>query len=103
MSDEPRRSVVGTPLPAQRSLPFPPRRSGSVAGRTIQESTYSPLPPERHLPADAPNVVVILIDDAGPALPTTLGGAVRTPTLDRVRANGIDRKSTRLNSSHVKI
>src|SRR5690606_30865162 len=89
MSDEPRRSVVGTPLPAERSLPFPPRRSGSVAGRTIQESTYSPLPPERHLPADAPNVVVIFIDDAGPALPTTLGGAVRTPTLDRVRANGI--------------
>ncbi|MFD4991180.1 arylsulfatase [Cellulosimicrobium cellulans] len=89
MSDEPRRTVVGPPLPAERSLPFPPRRSGSVAGRTIQESTYSPRPPERHLPPDAPNVVVILIDDAGPALPTTLGGAVRTPTLDRVRAGGI--------------
>lgn len=89
MSDEPRRTIVGPPLPAERSLPFPPRRSGSVAGRTVAESTYSPRPPERRLPTDAPNVVVILIDDAGPALPTTLGGAVRTPTLDRVRANGV--------------
>ncbi|GAA1988889.1 arylsulfatase [Isoptericola halotolerans] len=89
MSDDPRRTVVGSPLPVERSLPFPARRSGSVAGRTLGESTYSPLPPERRLPPGAPNILVILIDDAGPALPTTLGGAVRTPTLDRVRANGV--------------
>jgi arylsulfatase len=55
----------------------------------MQESTYSPKPPERHLPSEAPNILIILIDDAGPALPSTLGGAVRTPTLDRVRANGV--------------
>ncbi|WP_238476390.1 arylsulfatase [Agromyces mariniharenae] len=72
-----------------RTLPFPPAASGSIAGRTMQESTYSPKPPDHHLPADAPNVLIILIDDAGPALPTTLGGAVRTPTLDRVRARGV--------------
>ncbi len=89
MADEKRTSVIGTPLPPERTLPFPPRRSGSIAGRTMQESTYSPRPPERHLPADAPNVLIILIDDAGPALPTTLGGDVATPTLDRIRANGI--------------
>ncbi|WP_173922717.1 arylsulfatase [Agromyces sp. Marseille-P2726] len=82
-------SVIGTPLPPARTLPFPPAASGSVAGRTMQESTYSPRPHERHLPADAPNVLIILIDDAGPALPSTLGGLVHTPTLDRVRANGV--------------
>ncbi len=27
-------------LPAQESLPFPPTPSASVAGRTMQESTY---------------------------------------------------------------
>jgi len=89
MNDDARGSVIGAPLPAERTLPFPPPASGSIAGRTMQESTYSPRPPESHLPADAPNILVILIDDAGPALPTTLGGAVRTPTLDRIRAGGV--------------
>ena len=89
MTDDTRDSVIGSPLPPARTLPFPPPASGSVAGRTMQESTYSPKPPEHHLPADAPNVLIILIDDAGPALPTTLGGAVRTPTLDRVRERGV--------------
>ena len=89
MTDEDRSSVIGTPLPPTRTLPFPPATSGSIAGRTMQESTYSPKPPEQHLPADAPNVLIILIDDAGPALPTSLGGAVRTPTLDRIRAEGV--------------
>lgn len=89
MSSTPHGSVIGPPLPPATNLPFAPPASGSVAGRTMQESTYSPLPPPRHLPPDAPNVLVILIDDAGPALPSTFGGAVQTPTLDRVRANGV--------------
>ena len=84
-----RESVVGEPLPPARTLPFPPPASHSFAGRTMQESTYSPQPPEPHLGENPPNVLIILIDDAGPALPTTLGGAVRTPTLDRIRGNGI--------------
>lgn len=83
------RTVIGTPLPPARTLPFPPKRSGSYAGRTLAESTYSPLPPERHLAENSPNVLVILIDDAGPALPAPLGGKVNTPTLHRIRAGGI--------------
>lgn len=70
-------------------LPFPPTPSGSIAGRTMQESVYSPRPPERRLPADAPNILVVLIDDAGPGLPTTFGGEVRTATLDRLWREGI--------------
>ncbi|KHK96658.1 arylsulfatase [Microbacterium mangrovi] len=81
--------MIGAPLPPARSLPFPPKPSGSFAGRTLGESTYSPLPPQSHLGEDAPNVLVILIDDAGPALPAPLGGAVNTPTLDRIRGEGI--------------
>lgn len=83
------RPLVGDPLPAARALPFPPRRSGSIAGRTMQESVYSPLPPIRHLPTDAPNILVVLIDDAGPALPSTFGGAVTTVNLDRLRREGV--------------
>lgn len=54
------------PLPEQPTLPVPAERSGSIPGRTIQDSTYAPRPRRRLLPDDAPNIVVILIDDAGP-------------------------------------
>ncbi|HWV50030.1 MAG TPA: arylsulfatase [Microbacterium sp.] len=83
------RTIAGAPLPPSRTLPFPPKASGSFAGRTLADSTYAPLPPERHLVDDAPNILVILIDDAGPALPAPLGGAIDTPTLERIRNEGI--------------
>jgi arylsulfatase A-like enzyme len=71
------------------TLPFPPEPSGSIAGKTMQESVYQPRPRARHLPDDAPNVLVVLIDDAGPGLPSTFGGAVNTVNLDRVWNEGI--------------
>ncbi len=74
---------------AQESLPFPPKPSGSTAGLTIADSTYSPLPPQSHLPANAPNIVVIMLDDVGPALPDTYGGVIHTPTLSRLAKDGI--------------
>ena len=74
---------------AQESLPFPPVPSGSKAARTMQESTYSPLPVPKRLPAGAPNILIILIDDAGPALPSTYGGDINTPTLSRIANSGV--------------
>lgn len=76
-------------IPGGESLPFPPVPSGSVAGRTMQESVYSPRPRSRRLPSDAPNILVVLVDDAGPGLPTGFGGEVNTPTLDRMLGEGI--------------
>ena len=43
----------------------------------------------RRLPEDAPNILIVLIDDAGPGLPSTFGGEVRTDTLDRMPGWGI--------------
>ncbi|HEX5086800.1 MAG TPA: arylsulfatase [Nocardioides sp.] len=76
-------------LPRQDALPFPSTPSASTAGRTMQESTYQRRVQERRLPADAPNILVVLIDDAGPGLPSTFGGEVRTDTLSRIRDGGI--------------
>jgi arylsulfatase A-like enzyme len=73
----------------QDSLPFPPTPSASIAGRTMQESVYKRRVEPRRLPADAPNILIVLIDDAGPGLPSTLGGEVQTRTMDRVVAGGI--------------
>jgi arylsulfatase len=55
----------------------------------MQESVYSPRPATRRLPPDAPNIVIILTDDTGPALPSTYGGEVNTPTLGRIAKGGI--------------
>jgi len=81
--------MFALPASAQEILPFPLKPSGSIAERTMQESTYSPLPPVTHLPKDAPNILIVLIDDVGPAQTDTFGGEVHTPTLSRMAKEGI--------------
>lgn len=83
--------LLGAPAAglSQEILPFAPKPSGSIANRTMQESVYSPRAAERRLAADAPNILIVLIDDAGPALPSTFGGAINTPTLQRIHDGGI--------------
>ena len=56
----------------QESLPFPPTPSASIAGRIMQESVYKQRVTPRRLPADAPNILIILIDDVGPGTPVNL-------------------------------
>jgi len=73
-------------------LPFPSQQSGSSAGRTMQESVYSPRPSTPRLPDAAPNILNTLIDDAGPALPGVFGGEVHTPTLGRSNDEGLGYK-----------
>ena len=80
---------AGGGLPPQDTLPFPPTPSASRAGRTMQESTYVNRVQPRRLPEDAPNILIVLIDDAGPGLPDTFGGEVRTDTLSKVHGEGI--------------
>ncbi len=77
------------PAGAQDVLPFPPKPSGSVAERTMQESTYNPLPVQSHLPKNAPNILIVLIDDVGPAQTDTYGGEIHTPTLSKIAREGI--------------
>ena len=72
------------------ALPIPDRPFGGVAGRTLADSTpdWSIVAPVS-APENAPNVLIVLIDDAGFGGPDTFGGAIHTPTLTRVRDNGI--------------
>jgi arylsulfatase A-like enzyme len=77
------------PIGAQEVLPFPLKPSGSTAKRTMQESTYSPFPAVSHLPKDAPNILIVLIDDVGPGQTDTYGGEIHTPTLSKIAKEGI--------------
>lgn len=74
---------------AQEVLPFPPKVSGSTAAYSMQQSTYDPLPAQSHLPDDAPNILIVLIDDTGPGQTNTYGGEMHTPTLSTIANEGI--------------
>ena len=59
--------VLGTAIApkakAQEVLPFPPTPSASTAGLTMQDSIYKKRVDLKHLPSDAPNILIILMDD----------------------------------------
>ncbi|MBV8665809.1 MAG: arylsulfatase [Burkholderiaceae bacterium] len=74
---------------AQESLPFPPTPTASTTGKTLADSKHQWRTPESHLPADAPNILVIMLDDVGFAHSDTVGGPVHTPTLQRIMDSGI--------------
>ena len=71
-------------------LPFPPTpMSDSVAAPRLQDSTMKwPAQPQR-LPKDAPNILIILLDDIGFGVAETFGGEVRTPTLTKLANEGL--------------
>ena len=77
------------PRSADSVLPFPRTPSTSVAGPTLHESTMKWRKEPERLKPDAPNVLIVLIDDVGFGIPDTFGGDVHTPTLTKIRDSGI--------------
>lgn len=70
-------------------LPLPDFHFKGSVGRTIDESDPPEFPQPVRPPQGAPNIVFILIDDAGYGQFGTFGGQVPTPALDRVAADGL--------------
>lgn len=69
-------------------LPAPtPQFSGAIQPNAV-DSTPA-WPPQIMPPTNAPNVLLILTDDVGFGAPSTFGGVIPTPTLDRVAADGL--------------
>jgi uncharacterized membrane protein len=76
--------------PDRTVLPIPDRTFGGTAGRTIDQSVPDwAMIPGPKAPEDAPNVLLVLIDDAGFGQPDTFGGPIRTPNLTRVQQMGL--------------
>ena len=82
-------ALLTTAAIAQEVLPFPPTPSGSKAGLTMETSTYKKRVEPKRLADGAPNILIILMDDVGPGTPSTYGGEINTPTLDRVAKMGV--------------
>src|SRR6266436_3198271 len=68
-------------------LPRPSRPFEGISNRTLEGSKGSFAEPVKTRP-DAPNILLVLIDDAGFGNPSTFGGPVATPTLDKLAAEG---------------
>jgi arylsulfatase len=71
-------------------LPIPDRRRIIPPAYDARdpEATYAPIEPLRP-PESAPNILVILLDDAGFGSNSAFGGPCRTPTFERLSANGL--------------
>ena len=69
-------------------LPPPPAKFGGVIKDLAPQS--KPWWPPRVVPKKgAPNVLLIMTDDAGFAVSSTFGGVIPTPALDRIAASGL--------------
>jgi arylsulfatase len=74
-------------IPGNQLPPAPQKFEGVIKG-TAQQST--PYWPARVVPPKgAPNVIVIMTDDAGFGVPSTFGGVIPTPALDRIAKMGL--------------
>lgn len=73
---------------AQDVLPMPDPPFAGKIGATYKDSRPD-FPKQTHAPKGAPNVLLILLDDVGFGHAGTLGGAVATPTLDRLAKEGL--------------
>jgi arylsulfatase len=69
-------------------IPAPPPKFGGKIERTVEGS--KPYRPARIAPPkDAPNVLLIMTDDSGYGVPSTFGGVIPTPALDRIANHGL--------------
>jgi len=82
--------AMGKFVPDRTALPLPDRNFGGTIGHTIDQSVPDwTIIPGPKAPEGAPNVLLILIDDAGFGQPDTFGGPVATPNLTRVGQMGL--------------
>lgn len=79
-----------------RYLPNPPQPfKGEINPNAVQSKPYWPAlvaPPK-----GAPNVLLIMTDDVGFSAPSTFGGVIPTPALDRIAQTGL--RYTRLHTT----
>ena len=76
-----------TTIPGNQ-LPAPAPAFGGVIKDDALNSTQW-WPPRVVPPKEAPNILFIMTDDAGFGVPSTFGGVIPTPTMDRIAENGL--------------
>ena len=75
-------TIPGTQLPAPD-----PAFGGVIKDGALQSTPW--WPPRVVPPKSAPNVLLIITDDAGFGIPSTFGGVIPTPAMDRIAKEGL--------------
>jgi len=81
-------SASATTTISGKQLPPPDPKFGGVIKERASESTPW-WPPRVVPPKGAPNVLLIMSDDDGFGAPSTFGGVIPTPALDRIANSGL--------------
>ncbi|MEQ9694140.1 arylsulfatase [Shimia sp. SDUM112013] len=69
-------------------LPPPPTKfEGKIEPQVLKSTEF--WPPSVVPPEEAPNVLLIILDDAGFGVPSTFGGVIPTDTMDELAAEGL--------------
>ncbi|MFO0829077.1 MAG: arylsulfatase [Phycisphaerales bacterium] len=76
-----------TTLPGNQLPPPAPKFGGVIKERASDSTAW--WPPRTVPPKGAPNVLLIMTDDDGFGSPSTFGGVIPTPALDRIAKNGL--------------
>ena len=82
------QAQTATGSPSQEVLPKPEAPFAGQIGATYRDSRAD-FPKPIAAPAGAPNVLIVILDDVGFGHAGTFGGAVSTPTMDRLAQNGL--------------
>ena len=83
------------PIGGKQLPPVPDKFEGKIERNAAQSTPW--WAPRVVPPKGAPNVLLIMTDDSGFGVPSTFGGVIPTPTLDRVAAMGL--RYTNFNST----
>jgi arylsulfatase A-like enzyme len=91
----PAQKIIGVPGSSSatttidgKQLPPPdPKFGGVIKEKALQSKAW--WAPRIVPPQGAPNVLLIITDDAGFGVPSTFGGVIPTPAMDRVAKNGL--------------
>jgi len=71
-----------------KQLPAPdPKFGGVIKDDALSSKAW--WPPRIVPPKKAPNILLIMTDDAGFGVPSTFGGVIPTPTMDRIAKDGL--------------
>ena len=81
-SPEATTTITGNQIP-----PPDPKFGGVIKEKASESKSW--WPPRIVPPKGAPNVLLIMTDDQGFGAPSTFGGVIPTPSMDRIAANGL--------------
>ena len=89
------QQIIGTPgspsatttIPGTQLPPPDPKFGGVIKDDALQSKPW--WAPRVVPPKGAPNVLLIITDDAGFGVPSTFGGVIPTPTMERIANQGL--------------